>query len=200
MLVYIFFHSLFWLHLAFILELLHKLFPPLLRRILLGSLDIVTVRVREVIEAICFVVVSLELFIHASLFYALLDVLAMLLLHGSFLLNFNLVKLLDLVANSGIFQALLLEIVDFLLSLRLSSRLCLLHVLFHIVSGVLVGSLVEEEGAFASVHLPLEERLERHLRQEFVVFKRIHDFLLDLARVHRAAPGTTLKSVVGVRY
>ena len=123
----------------------------------------------------------------------------MLLLHGSFLLNFNLVKLFDLVANAGIFQAFLLEIVDSLLSLRLSSRLSLLHVLFHIISGVLVGSLVEEEGALASVHLPLEERLKRHLWQEFVVFERINDLLLDLARVHGAAPLTTLKGVVGVR-
>ena len=198
MLIYIFFHSLFWLHLAFILELLHKLFPPLLRRILLGSLDIVTVRVREVIEAICFVVVSLHLFIHTLLRYALLDVLSMLLLHCSFLLNFNLIKLIDLVANAGIFKALLLEIVNFLLSLRLSPRLSLLHVLFHILSGVLVGSFVEEEGTFASVHLLLEERLKRHLWQELIVFKRSHDFLLDLARVEGAAPGTTLKGVVGV--
>ena len=156
-------------------------------------------RVREVIEAICFVVVSLELVIHTLLRHALLDILSMLLLHGSFLLNFNLIKLFDLVANAGVFKALILEIVDPLLSLRLSSRLSLLHVLFHIVSGVLVGSFVEEESAFASVHFPLEERLECHLWQEFVVFKCIHDFLLDLTRVHGAAPVTTLKGIVGVR-
>ena len=141
-----------WPYFAFVLQILNKLFPPFKRRILLSSFHVISVRVREVIEAICFVVFSLKLVMHAFLSHTLHDVLSMLLLHRIFLLNFNLIKLINLVTNTGIFMTLLLKIVNPLLSLCLSFSLSLLHVLLHVFSGVLIWSFVKEECTLASVH------------------------------------------------
>ena len=45
----------------------------------------------EIIEAICFIVIELQLLVHTLFSDPLLDVLSMLLLHGSLLFNFNIV-------------------------------------------------------------------------------------------------------------
>ena len=79
----------------------------------------------------------------------------MLLLHGCFLLDFNLVQLVDLLTDSLVLQALLLQIVHPLLCLGLGPRLRLLHVLLHVFSGVLIGGLIQEEGPLAPVQFLL---------------------------------------------
>ena len=170
-------------HLALLFKLFDKLFAPFERCVLLGTLHFITVGVGKVVEAVGFVIVFLEFLEHAPLFHALLHILSVLLLHGCFLLDFNLVQLVNLLSNSLILQPLLLQIVHPLLSLGLCFRLRLLHVLLHVFSGVLIGGLVEEEGPLAPVQFLLQERLEGHLGQKFVILKRFHHFLLHLARV-----------------
>ena len=105
----------------------------------------------KVIEAIGFVILFLEFLELAPLLHALLHILSVLLLHGCFLLDFNLVQLVYLLTDSLVLQALLLKIAYSLLCLGLGSRLSLLHVLLHVFSGVLIGGLVKEEGPLTPV-------------------------------------------------
>ena len=142
----------------------------------------------EVIEAIGFVILFLEFLKLAPLLHALLHILSVLLLHGCFLLDFNLVQLVDLLTDSLVLQPLLLQIVHTLLSFGLCPRLGLLHVLLHVISGVLIGGLVEEEGPLSPVQFLLQKRLKGHLGQKFVILERLYHFLLHLTRVHRTVP------------
>lgn len=80
-----------WLDLALLLQFVNNFLAPFKCGILLSLLYIVTMGVGEVIEAECLVVVFLQLLVHSLLGDALLDVFAVLLLHGGFLLNLNLV-------------------------------------------------------------------------------------------------------------
>ena len=142
----------------------------------------------EVIEAIGFVILFLEFLELAPLLHALLHILSVLLLHGCFLLDFNLVQLVDLLTDSLVLQALLLKIVYSLFGFGLSSCLGLLHVLLHVFSGVLIGGLIQEEGPLAPVQFLLQKRLKCHLGQKFVILKRLYHFLLHLACIHRTVP------------
>ena len=110
-------------------------------------------RIGEIVKTICFVVISLQVLVHALLCNSLHHVLSVLSLHRSFLFNFDPVELVHLIAHSHVLEAFLLEIIHPLLSFRVSLSLSLLHVPFHIFSSVLIRFLVFEKRAFTSVHL-----------------------------------------------
>ena len=183
MVILVLFYGLLCLHLTLLFELFDKLFAPFKRCVLLCTLHFITVGEGEVIEAIGFVILFLEFLELAPLLHALLHILSVLLLHGCFLLDFNLVQLVYLLADSLVLQSLLLQIVHTLLSLGLCPRLGLLHVLLHVISGVLIGGLVKEEGPLAPVQFLFQKRLKGHLGQKFVILERLYHFLL-LSLIH----------------
>jgi len=88
---------------------------------LLSSFNIITVSVREIIEAICFVEARLDLLVSLSLFNTELDVLSVLCLLCNFLLDLDLSELVKLFLDALVFKALFLQLVHLLLCLFLSS-------------------------------------------------------------------------------
>jgi len=196
--IFVFLYRPRWPDLALLLQFLTDILAPFKRGILLCLLHIVAMGIGEVIEAICLVVVVLQLLIHSFLSYALLDVLTVLLLHGGLLLNLNLVELVHLLLDAHVFKPFLLQVEYFLLGAGLCPRLSDLHVLLHILSRVLIGRLVEEECSLASIKFFLQEGLEGHLRQELIVFERLENFVLHLTRVERAVPSPCLEGVIGI--
>lgn len=127
----------------------------------------------EVVETESFVVVALQLLIHALFGDSLHDIFTVLLLHRDLLLRLDLLQLVQLLADSDVLKALLLQVLHFLLGSGLCPGLSLLHVLFQVLPRVLVRSFVEEECSLTSIELFIQERLEGHLRQELIVSQRI---------------------------
>ena len=88
---------------------------------MLSSFNIITVSVREIIKAICFVKARLDLLVSLSLFNTELNVLSVLCLLCNFLLDFDLSELVKLFLDALVFKALFLQLVHLLLCLFLSS-------------------------------------------------------------------------------
>lgn len=104
-------------------QLLHELLPPLAGGALLGTLNLVPVRVGKRVKAIGFVKVLLQLEEHLFFGDPLPDVLAVLLLLGGLFFDFDLVELLDLLALLQVLESFLFDLHDSFL--RCCDRLCL---------------------------------------------------------------------------
>ena len=93
---------------SLLLQLICEFDLPCFGSDLLSSFNIITVSVREIIEAICFVEARLDLLVSLSLFNTELDVLSVLCLLCNFLLDFDLSELVKLFLDALVFKALFL--------------------------------------------------------------------------------------------
>mmetsp|Transcript_33244 Transcript_33244/g.43760 ORF Transcript_33244/g.43760 Transcript_33244/m.43760 type:complete len:562 (+) Transcript_33244:125-1810(+) len=167
-------------------KLVDELSTPFFSRALLGSLHIVTMSVREVIEPVLLIVTSLQVLEHFLLSHSLFDILAMFSLHRGFFLLFDLTKLCDLILVFLVIDALLFDLVKALFGGSLSLCLRLLHVLLHEGASVFARAPIKEKCALSLTHFLREEVIEGHLWQEFILLERLENFLLLHGHVLRA--------------
>ena len=170
-----------------LLKIVNQLSSPLLRCFFLGSLHIVTMSVRERIEAKLLVKVALQLLVLTLFFNALLDILPVLGLLSQFLLLLDLSELLHLVLVALVVLPFLLNLVHSLLCCGLGFGLRLLHVLLHEGSRIFAGGPRIKHGTLSLAHLLRKVVVKGHLGQKFVLLQVLEHYLVFRRHLRGAA-------------
>ena len=170
-----------------LLKIVNQLSSPLLRCFFLGSLHIVTMSVRERIEAKLLVKVALQLLVLTLFFNALLDILPVLGLLSQFLLLLDLSELLHLVLVALVVLPFLLNLVHPLLCCGLGFGLRLLHVLLHEGSRIFAGGPRIKHGTLSLAHLLRKVVVKGHLGQKFVLLQVLEHYLVFRRHLRGAA-------------
>ena len=170
-----------------LLKIVNQLSSPLLRCFFLGSLHIVTMSVRERIEAKLLVKVALQLLVLTLFFNTLLDILPVLGLLSQFLLLLDLSELLHLVLVALVVLPFLLNLVHSLLCCGLGFGLRLLHVLLHEGSRIFAGGPRIKHGTLSLAHLLRKVVVKGHLGQKFVLLQVLEHYLVFRRHLRGAA-------------